>query len=186
MAAVLFICTGNLCRSPSAEWFLTQRVRAHGPDGLRVSSAGTLQASVQPPPQLMAEGAAYGLDLTEHQPRKMESADVTGADLVLGMTREHAREVVVLDREAFGRTFTLRDFVRRAEDVGPRRGDEPLEEWTARVHAGRRHLDLVGESSRDDVADPMGGPAAAYRAMLEEVSSLTDAVYALVWGAAHG
>ena len=45
MATVLFVCTGNLCRSPSAEWFLTQRVQATGPDNVTVASAGTMQAA---------------------------------------------------------------------------------------------------------------------------------------------
>ena len=169
MATVLFVCTGNLCRSPVAAGFLSRRLVNDGRPGVDVTSAGTMQTVGPPPARLLAEGAAYGLELEHHSPRQMSPADIIGADLVLGMTRDHVRQVVLTDQTSFGRTFTLRDFVRRAEHVGPRPAAVPID-----------------ESPGDDVADPMGGSAQGYRTMLDEVSSLTDALYTLMWGAAGG
>jgi protein-tyrosine phosphatase len=186
VAAVLFVCTGNLCRSPVAAGLLSRRLTHDGPADVRVDSAGTLHTVGPPPAPLLAEAAAFGLDLEHHVPKQMTPDDISGADLVLGMTRDHVRQIVLTDLAVFGRTFTLRDFVRRAMDVGPRSAAAPIDEWLARVHHGRRHLDVVGESSQDDVADPMGGPAQGYRTMLKQVSSLTDALYTLTWGAAGG
>jgi protein-tyrosine phosphatase len=186
VATVLFVCTGNLCRSPVAAGFLSRRLVNDGRPGVDVTSAGTMQTVGPPPARLLAEGAAYGLELEHHSPRQMSPADIIGADLVLGMTRDHVRQVVLTDQTSFGRTFTLRDFVRRAEHVGPRPAAVPIDVWLSRVHQGRRHLDVVGESPGDDVADPMGGSAQGYRTMLDEVSSLTDALYTLMWGAAGG
>ena len=113
----------------------------------------------------------------------MSADDVAGADLILGMTREHAREAVLIEKSAFARTFTLREFVRRANTAGGRPAGSALEEWLSDVNGDRRHLSLVGESTDDDIDDPMGGPSEAYRAMLGEVQTLTEELCELVWGA---
>ena len=81
----------------------------------------------------------------------MSPADIIGADLVLGMTRDHVRQVVLTDQTSFGRTFTLRDFVRRAEHVGPRPAAVPIDVWLSRVHQGRRRPDgRLGSGLSDD------------------------------------
>jgi protein-tyrosine-phosphatase len=67
-----------------------------------------------------------GLDLGEHRSTRLEAALVARADLVLGMTREHVREAVVLDRDALARAFTLRELVGLAERHDPRGHDESL------------------------------------------------------------
>jgi protein-tyrosine phosphatase len=180
---ILFVCTGNLCRSPSAAASLQRILDEDGTRDVAVHSAGTMQAAGGPPEPLLKEAEHFGLDLHGHVPRRMEPNDVTGADLVLAMTRQHLREAVLLDKAAFPRIFTLREFVRRAEATGPRPADVALEEWISVVNGGRRHLHLVGESPEDDVLDPMGGPPEGYRSMLEEVTSLTDALYESIWGA---
>jgi protein-tyrosine phosphatase len=141
-----------------------------------------MDTSGGPPEQLVAEGAAFGLDLRDHKPRRMRPDDVTQADLIVGMARQHVREAILLDQSAFPRSFTLREFVRRAEKVGPRPDHQTLVEWLSEVGAARRHADLVGESAADDVPDPMGGPPEGYRLMLDDVSRLTAALYGLMWG----
>jgi protein-tyrosine phosphatase len=182
MAEVLFVCTGNLCRSPSAAWFLTQRLRQVEADDILVSSAGTVGTTGGPPEYLVEEGIAFGLDLSGHVPRRMEVEDVERSDLVIGMAREHVREAVLLHRDSFEKAYTLREFVRRGRDVGGPSFDEPLAEWLRRVHGGRRHLDLVGDSRSDDIPDPIGGPPEGYRQMLIDVKRLTDELHSIVWG----
>jgi protein-tyrosine phosphatase len=183
VAAVLFICTGNLCRSPSGAALLTRQVTAARRTDIEITSAGTMQATGGPPLDLVEVARAYGIELATHVPRRMTPEDVAGADLIIGMTREHLREVVVLDRTSFGRTFTLREIVRRAEAIGPRGPAQSLEDWLALVHGDRRHADLIGQSTIDDIADPMGGPAEGYRQMLAEVVVLTESLHQLAWGA---
>jgi protein-tyrosine phosphatase len=183
MPAVLFVCTGNLCRSPSAQRLLAARTAGLGPDTLEVDSVGTVQAGGAPPAPLRDEALAFGISFEGHVPRRMTAPDVANADLVLGMARQHARDAVVLDPGAFSRIFTLREFVRRAEQVGPRQPDESFRQWRSGVHGDRRHLDLVGDSVADDIPDPIGGPPEGYRRMLTELSALIDALHALGWGA---
>jgi hypothetical protein len=97
------------------------------------------------------------------------------------MSREHVREAVLADPLSFAKTFTLREIVRRGQEKGQRRSDEALGEWLARLHEGRRHTDLVGDSPHDDIADPMGGSSDDYRRMLEDVSALTQSLSQLAW-----
>lgn len=113
-----------------------------------------------------------GVDLTAHRSRQLDPDEVATAALVVGLAREHVREVSLAVTGAFPRTFTLRELVRRAGAVGGRRGDEPLGEWVERLGDGRRPSDLLGSSPDDDVADPYGGPPRAYAEMAATLDAL--------------
>jgi protein-tyrosine phosphatase len=181
--SLLFVCTGNLCRSPSAERFLRRRLAEDGRSDVEVHSAGTLETTGHPPDPLITEAAAFGLDLADHVPHRLVVEAVVEADLVLGMAREHVRDVVLLDRTAFTRSFTLREFVRRAREVGPRPNGVELDDWLPELSGDRRHLHMVGESADDDIPDPMGGPPETYRAMLTEVQALIEELFQQLWTA---
>ena len=58
---------------------------------------------------------------------------------------------------------------------------EDLGVWLTRLHDGRRHTDLMGESPDDDIVDPMGGTPDDYRQMLTDVSGLTETLRNLAW-----
>jgi len=182
MTRVIFICTGNICRSPSAAGLLQRRLGDGGWRDVTVTSAGTMAAQGGPPEPLVAEARAFGLDLQSHLPGRAKSSDIAAADLVIGMTRQHLREAVMLDPPSFSHSFTLREFARRAAPGGPRSGGQGIKEWINGLHVGRRHTDLIGDAREDDIADPMGGSPADYRAMLEIVDSLTASLYASLWG----
>jgi protein-tyrosine phosphatase len=129
----------------------------------------------------LKEAAAFGLVFDGHVPRRMDVEDIRKSDVVVGMARQHVREAVLLDKESFSRAFTLRELVRRGQEIGPWSTTEPLSEWLHKVHAGRRHIDLIGDSDLDDIADPMGGSLEDYRRMLSEVDTLVNALYTLIW-----
>ena len=71
-------------------------------------------------------------------PWTARSSRPDGADLVLVMTREHVRDVVVLDRDAWSRTFTLKELVRRAQGVEPPSAADGVAGWLRRLGEGRR------------------------------------------------
>jgi protein-tyrosine-phosphatase len=97
---------------------------------------------------------------------------VEQADLVIAMAREHVREAVLLVPDAWTKTFTLKELVRRGGEVGGRY-DEPLSAWLLRVHAGRTYASLLGDSDEDDVADPIGSPREFYDRTATELDQLT-------------
>lgn len=87
---VLFLCTGNTCRSPMAAGALRMEL---GDEAARVdiSSAGTAAREGQPAtPEAIAVAGADGVDLGAHRSRRVTAALVRGADLVLVMESAHA------------------------------------------------------------------------------------------------
>jgi protein-tyrosine phosphatase len=178
---VLFVCTGNLCRSPSAALLLGQQLAQSGTTGITVHSAGVSGTSMDPPESLVREARPFGLDISDHVPRRFDRGLLGRADLIVGMARQHVREIVLASPDSFSRTFTLREIVRRGQAKGQRGDGQSLQEWLATLHEGRRHSDFVGDSREDDITDPMGGPSAGYRRMLTDVSTLTQSLCQLAW-----
>ena len=144
------------------------RIEAH------VHSAGEMRGGVSASPGSVHAMAARGLDLSQHRSRALSAELLREADLVVTMARRHVREAVLACPEAWPRTFTLKELVRRGGEVGPRRKDQSLAAWLAEVGAGRRPSDLVGEATTDDVADPIGSPDHAYERTAAELSELID------------
>lgn len=163
-----------------AEAFLRHRLGALGVEA-RVSSAGLLFDDVAAPAEGVAAMAAAGFDTSAHRSRRVAADMILGADLVLGMAREHLRHAVVLAPPAWPRTFTLKELVRRAEQTGPRAPGQPFDEWLAKVHAGRSTDMLAGASRHDDVADPIGQGPEVYGRVADEIDALTARLVELGW-----
>jgi protein-tyrosine-phosphatase len=162
-----------------AEFLLARRLAAAGVDA-HVHSAGLLDDGQSPPPDGVEVMATRGLDTSAHRSRRMTEAMLRDADVVVGMAKEHVREAVLLVPEVWPKTFALKDLVRRGEDAGARSPDQPFEEWLAKVHAGRTRADMLGASSEDDVADPIGRRRSFYERTAEELDDLTTRLAKLI------
>lgn len=93
MIKILFVCTGNICRSPTAEGVFRALVAAEGLDGrVTTDSAGTHAYHLGEPPDRRSAAAALkrGIDLSGLRARKVRPADFDDFDLVLAMDRSHA------------------------------------------------------------------------------------------------
>jgi protein-tyrosine phosphatase len=143
-----------------------------------VSSTGILFDGKPATDHGVAVMADRGIDTSGHRSRKLRAEMVTGADLVIGMAREHVAEALAFRSDIWGRAFTLKEIVRLGEEQGGREAGEPLQQWLARLHearlqSGRRPTDLFAPSADDDVADPIGGPRRSYQRTAEELDDLT-------------
>jgi protein-tyrosine phosphatase len=114
---VLFVCTGNICRSPTAEGVLRHLVANEGlGDRVIVDSAGTHGYHVgnKPDRRSMVAAARRGYDLSGLRARKIASTDFIEFDYLLAMDREHVR---ILEssapREHREKIAMLLDFSRR-------------------------------------------------------------------------
>jgi protein-tyrosine phosphatase len=162
-----------------AEGLLRHRLEGLGIEaGIR--SAGLLDAGSPAAPEAVAALAARGIDISHHRSRRLSDPLVAGADLVLGMARQHVREVALIDPAAWPNSFTLKELVRRGELAGPWARGQSLDEWLTKVAADRTHSEMLGASRADDVADPIGGPRSGYEATAAELSELVSALVALV------
>lgn len=94
---VLFVCTGNTCRSPLAEAMLRRLAAQRAELGIEVSSAGVGAADGAPVSEgSLLIGLEHGLDLSQHQSRALTPAMIAEADLILTMSRRHLEAVLAL------------------------------------------------------------------------------------------
>ena len=96
MRSILFVCLGNICRSPTAEGLMRNHLAAAGlADRIRVDSAGTGGWHAGDPPDRRAIAAArkHGVDLTQLRARQIAKADFSGFDLVVGMDRQNVADL---------------------------------------------------------------------------------------------
>jgi protein-tyrosine phosphatase len=158
---IVVLCTANVCRSPMAAALLARRLAALGVT-VPACSAGMISSGDPPHPQVISVMASYGIEIASHRSRIVCAADLASARLVLAMARDNLRHAVITEPAAWPRAFTLKELVRRGEQIGGRPPGEPLFSWLSRIHAGRERTSLLGDSLDDDVADPAGGPFRAY------------------------
>ena len=94
---LLFICSGNTCRSAMAEALAKKIARRRGIEDLNVSSAGTnAWDNATATDEALLVGMERDIDLTGHRARKLTSAIVAEADLIFVMTPGHVEQVVQL------------------------------------------------------------------------------------------
>ena len=88
---ILFVCTGNICRSPFAEGLLRKFVDQKGLKDVEVSSAGLLALPGNSATPLAQQAAAveFGVDLSEHQAKSVTEELLNLCDLVLVMEKSH-------------------------------------------------------------------------------------------------
>ena len=183
MTSVLFVCRANVCRSPMAAALLRSRLLEAGIRAA-VTSAGTMALNKPADPVIVQIMAARGIDLSGHLGTQMTAQDLTGADLVVTMSRDSLRDAVVLEPCVWPHTFTIKELVRAAR-AHPRRGQlEPVADWLARISSDRERGRLLGSHDCDDVADPTGRPVRAYELTAELLSGLVDELVVCCWGGA--
>lgn len=90
---ILFVCTGNICRSPTAEAILRSQVEQKGLSGFLVDSAGThgYHQGEPPDPRAVQAAARRGYDLSGLRARKVVESDYEAFDLLLAMDQGHLR-----------------------------------------------------------------------------------------------
>ncbi|WP_266160448.1 low molecular weight protein-tyrosine-phosphatase [Dyella silvatica] len=98
MQRILFVCLGNICRSPLVEAVARHELIRAGLD-VTVASCGTgaWHAGSGADPRMCAAAAWAGYDLTAHQARQIQADDLKLNDLVLVMDRDNLRDVSRLD-----------------------------------------------------------------------------------------
>ncbi|MBM3836762.1 MAG: ribose 5-phosphate isomerase B [Verrucomicrobia bacterium] len=109
MKTILFVCTGNVCRSPMAEGLFRHAMKGSG--DYRVVSAGVGAVDGQPPsPNAVRALRELGIDISRQRSRSLTAELVQEADYIFGMTHGHVDAVIMLYPQAAEKTFVLREF----------------------------------------------------------------------------
>jgi protein-tyrosine phosphatase len=186
--SVLFVCTGNICRSPIAESLLESRSRDLGVP-ISVGSAGSwAQRGNRATSNAILAAREMGLEIEEHRARPLRDHLVRESDLILGLAREHRDEVLDMVPEATPKTFTLKELALLLEALPPARVHADRDVAVARIADAHR---LRGGSDRTmvrdpDVRDPIGSALFAYRDVAWDIESAVDAVLLGLFGDRRG
>lgn len=166
---ILFVCTGNICRSPIAERLAVAYCAARQFEGLRFSSAGTRAVIGSPMhPEAAATLRELGGEVAQFSARQLSPRIASAADLIVTMTMAQRDAVLTLSPRHMKRTFTLVEACRLASEfeVGDIRSLAEL----------RPQLQFRGLS---DIPDPIGQSAELFATVGLEIANLLPPVLEL-------
>ncbi len=141
---VLFVCMGNICRSPMAEGLMIERLRQEGRQYLSVSSAGIFATPGNPPePSAIHVTREAGVDISGHRARMVNNENLGWADIVLVMESGQRGFISMAFPQQSAKVGLLGDFNRCQGEGG-------------------------------EIADPYGSSMEVYRTCFEEIGEAID------------
>lgn len=144
MYTILFVCTGNTCRSAMSAAIMRKLLEERGikENTVAVKSAGIHAVDGEPAGRNAVEAAGvYGADLAGHKAVSLKKEMIEGADLVLAMTEAHKKQIVEMVPDGKEKVFTLKEYAGMADNGG----------------------------TGSDIADPYGGDIGEYRKCAREI-----------------
>jgi protein-tyrosine-phosphatase len=154
---VLFVCTGNSCRSPMAEGILKKMLEENKLDNFEVGSAGTSSLDGAFPSLFAIEVAkAQNVDLTQHRSHQLNQQILRKADLILAMSNEHLEQIRNMNEKALKKTYLLKTFP-------PHHPGNPPGKDLSMTENENKSPDL------SYIKDPIGGSMADYNQCFLEI-----------------
>lgn len=117
MKSIMFVCTGNICRSPMAHAYLQKKVLDLKKENeYIISSCGTHAINGECATDNSIKAIEkYNVDLTKHRATHIENTDITNYDLIFGLTDSHKRQIIESYPSIKNKVFTLKEYVSSEE-----------------------------------------------------------------------
>ena len=110
---IMFICTGNICRSAMAEWLLKKKIKDKDIKDIEVYSCGIYAEDGDTPTweakKVMMD--EYSIDMSKHRATNIRNSNIEKMDLILCATSRHKRAVLSAYTELEGKVFTMKEYV---------------------------------------------------------------------------
>ena len=118
---ILFVCTGNTCRSPMAEAYFRHLLKKEGLEDITVSSAGTYAGRGEPASEFSSATLEeeYGISLKEHKSTAITAEMVKNADLIIAMTASHRNHIGMLCPDCLEKIRLLSEFSNGGDITDP-------------------------------------------------------------------
>lgn len=149
---ILFVCTGNTCRSSMAEGMFKEKLKNINENNIKVSSAGISAIEGQ-----MANEKAIkvlkskGIDISSHRAKQITKEMVNQSDLILTMTLSHKKLILEYFPNEINKVFTLKEY-------------------------GQKINDEKSDRNNLDIADPYGMDYNVYKLSMMEIEAELDII----------
>lgn len=111
MQKIMFVCTGNICRSAMADKLLAKRAKEENLD-IQVYSCGTCAENGDYPTlEAIETMEEYGVDIREHRATNIRNSKIQEMDLILCATTIHKNTVINMYPELLGKVYTMKEYV---------------------------------------------------------------------------
>ena len=144
---IMFICTGNICRSAMAHWLLKKKLEEKNRKDIDVYSCGIYAEngdwSTEEAKEVMEE---YGVSLKEHRATNIRNSNIEEMDLILCATESHKRETINMYPNLKEKVYTMKEYVKYSKN-----GQEET-----------------------NIKDPWGYGIATYRMCAAEINEVLD------------
>ncbi len=166
---ILFVCTANICRSPTAEHLARARF---GEDYWCFRSAGFMPSGRAPSETLIRALTEVDVDVRRHRSYQLDRASIAAADILLTMEGAHVRQATEIEPGAYPKTVPLREAAAVLEDWHA--PSATVEELLVEIARERDPMSYLGDDW--DVDDPFGRSLRIYRKTVAEIGDLVDSV----------
>ncbi|MDD3717559.1 MAG: hypothetical protein PHP28_02710 [Actinomycetota bacterium] len=195
---ILFVCTGNICRSPMAEALFQSRLIKDYPEiaaDALVHSAGISAIEGNPSTSSAVQAMdLWGIDLEPHRASELTPGILLEADVILAMAREHLLSIERMEPRALERSTTFKHLAAMSSLITGRLGLTTVRSEKAARARIAGLFELLRESAKadgfmadiqsrgSDIIDPIGSSLRVYLGVAEDIESSLDDILLALFG----